>query len=162
MQEQKRPWYREPYVWLLIGIPSSSVIMGIFFINLAVSTKDTLVRDNYYKDGLAYNQELEWDNKAEANDIKLSLTVSKDSEVRMTIENSRLALPNILQVAFSHPTLKGKDRNAVLQQVDGQTYVGLTEQPIEFGRYYINVESPQQAWRVRHVNHVNAGQTLKF
>jgi len=162
MQETQRPWYKEPYVWLMIGIPLSSVIMGSFFISLAVGTKDSLVRDNYYKDGLAYNQELEWDNKAEANDIKVSMTVADDSQIRLNITNSRLSLPNILQLKLSHPTLKDKDREAVLQKTANDTYVGLMNNALEFGRYYIHIEAPEQAWRIRHVDHIQANSALSF
>lgn len=147
MQTDNRPWYKEPFVWMLIGVPLSSVIVGSFFIYLAASTKDTLVRDNYYKDGLAINQELKWDQKAVASDIKLSLSVTSNT-ANISILNSRLNTPNTLILKFSHPTLKEKDRDSYLQHSENGNFKGFIEELAD-GRYYVMVESIEQQWRLR-------------
>ena len=54
----KKPWYREPWVWLMIALPASAVVGGIITIYLAVSTSDGLVVDDYYKRGKAINLDL--------------------------------------------------------------------------------------------------------
>jgi len=38
-------WYRNPWVWLIIGIPAMTVIGCMFTIYLAVSRPDQLVHD---------------------------------------------------------------------------------------------------------------------
>ena len=43
----KRPWHKEPYVWMLLAIPGSAVAMGVVLLNLATSTYDGLVSDDY-------------------------------------------------------------------------------------------------------------------
>ena len=48
-----RPWYRHGWVWFLAGIPASAIIAGSITIWIAVSTADSLVADDYYKEGLA-------------------------------------------------------------------------------------------------------------
>ncbi len=143
-----RIWYKEPYLWMLVGFPAASILACMFLIYLAVGTKDTLVRDNYYKDGLAINQELAWDKKAVNMDIRLEMTV-KGNTAQLTIINSRLDLPNSLIMKFSHPTLQELDRDSLLQR-NGQekTYQGFIENLTE-GRYYLQVESLEQQWRVR-------------
>ena len=55
--ETSAPWYRHPWVWGIIAIPGSSVIVGIVMITLAASGPTDLVRDDYYKAGLTINQE---------------------------------------------------------------------------------------------------------
>ena len=149
-------WYKEPYFWMLVCIPLSSVIMGSFFIYLAVSTKDTLVRDNYYKDGLAINQEMLWDKKADTLDIKLSLLI-KDNTAIIKLLGSRQTPPNTLLLKLSHPTLEDRDRDAFLQVSENGDYIGFIES-FEDSRFYLMVESIDQEWRVRKNMTVTQGR----
>lgn len=147
MQSENRPWYKEPFVWMLIGVPLSSVIVGSFFIYLAASTKDTLVRDNYYKDGLAINQLKQWEKKAASLDVKLTMNLN-GNDAMITINNSRQTPPNSLTLKLSHPTLKEKDRDAFLQHTQDGQYIGFIES-FENGRFYIMIESVEQQWRIK-------------
>lgn len=38
-----RPWYREPWPWVAIGIPAAAVIMGMTTLYLALTNPDFLV-----------------------------------------------------------------------------------------------------------------------
>jgi hypothetical protein len=40
---QQRPWYREPWPWVAIGIPLAAVIMGMTTLYLAIANPDYLV-----------------------------------------------------------------------------------------------------------------------
>ena len=51
-----RPWYREPWPWILAAGPLIVVIAGIYTAWLAVQSNDGLVTDDYYRKGLAANQ----------------------------------------------------------------------------------------------------------
>jgi len=153
MQNDQRPWYKEPFVWMIIGVPLSSVIAGVIFLSLAISTKDTLVRDNYYKDGLAINQELQWEKKAKELDIKVSFIIAGD-ELTLDLVSSRQTPPNTLVIKFSHPTLKEKDRDAFLQRGENGKYMGLLEN-IDNNRFYIQIESIEQSWRLKGDHYIN-------
>jgi len=74
-----KPWYRQFWPWFLIAIPFSSVVMGVVMINLAISGKDSLVREDWYKDGMAINQRLDKQLKAKELGIKAELTLDKSS-----------------------------------------------------------------------------------
>lgn len=163
MHAENTPWFKMPIMWLLIGIPASSVVAGIFFITLAVSGKDSLVRDNYYKDGLAINEELSWDKKAVSLDIRMRLSTNADqSELRVFIDNSRAELPNLLQVKFSHPTLKAQDQDALLQRIgNSNEYAGSLERPLN-ARFYIQIEAAEQEWRVRNDGVLGNNSSLDF
>ncbi len=156
LNQSPRPWYKEPYVLMLIGFPLSSIIACMFLIYLAVSTKDTLVRDNYYKDGLAMNQEFKWDKKAQTMDVRLELKI-EDNTAQIQLLNTRLELPNTLQLELSHPTLKAQDRDSMLQrqgqQKHYQGFIDLTQD----GRYYIQIESMEQSWRIRKELYIKNG-----
>jgi len=38
-----RPWYREPWPWVAIGIPAAAVLMGMTTLYLALTNPDHLV-----------------------------------------------------------------------------------------------------------------------
>lgn len=38
-----RPWYKEPWPWVIIAIPAAAVVMGVITYYLAVSHPDYLV-----------------------------------------------------------------------------------------------------------------------
>ena len=59
-----RPWYREPWPWILMAPPAAAVIAGAATVWIAVGSADGLVADDYYKRGLAINQVLALNNGA--------------------------------------------------------------------------------------------------
>ena len=42
-QPELKPWYREPWPWVAIGIPLAAVIMGLTTLYLALANPDYLV-----------------------------------------------------------------------------------------------------------------------
>ncbi len=42
---EQRPWYREPWPWVAIGIPAIAVVGGLFTLYLAITHPDPLVID---------------------------------------------------------------------------------------------------------------------
>ena len=63
------PWYREPWPWLLMAGPALVVVAGLTTAWIAVTHEDGLVADDYYKRGLAINQELRRDSAAVSLDV---------------------------------------------------------------------------------------------
>jgi hypothetical protein len=47
-----RPWYRQPWPWLLMIPPAAAVIGGFITLYLAVTRPDALVRDDCHRDGV--------------------------------------------------------------------------------------------------------------
>ena len=72
-QRDVQPWYRHGWVWALIAIPGASVVFGIVMITAASLGPTDLVRDDYYKAGLAINQDLEARERAAALGIEVQL-----------------------------------------------------------------------------------------
>ena len=64
MRTDGRPWYKEPWPWILMVGPVVVIIAGILTAWLAIKSHDGLVEDDYYKEGLAVNQRLKRDHKA--------------------------------------------------------------------------------------------------
>ena len=53
-----KPWYREPWPWILAAGPAIVVVAGLWTFVLAASTTDTLVTEDYYRKGLQINREI--------------------------------------------------------------------------------------------------------
>ncbi|MDY6918801.1 MAG: FixH family protein [Pseudomonadota bacterium] len=143
-----KPWFRQFWPWFLIAIPLSSVIMGVVMINLAVGGKDSLVRKDWYKDGLAINQRLDKQQKARDLGIQASLTLDSDSrELFVDTRNLDTRQASELTLHFFHPTLEQKDHVVQLYKAPGDRfYTRLDFQPQ--GLYYLLLTAPGQDWEI--------------
>lgn len=150
-----KPWYRYGWVWFLIGIPASSVILGSVFIYISFTQADSLVADDYYKQGRGINQRLEKDQAAADRGITLTPTIRAQSNGNQRIEvrfiaNAGTVPPELLRLRLSHPTLDRKDILATLVKSGSGLY--RSEVPgISAGRWYVQLEDENSEWRVRSV-----------
>jgi len=46
--DKQRPWYREPWPWVLIAIPASAVIWSVFLIFVSFDQQVSMVEDDDY------------------------------------------------------------------------------------------------------------------
>jgi hypothetical protein len=163
-----QPWYHEPWPWILMAGPAVVIVAGAVTIWLAVSSSDGLVADDYYKRGLAINQELRRDQAA------LNLGVTAGIEVRGGVLRVRLSwgqsnfsdqldgtarlpdgkvtlipssAPEALFAQLVHATRAGHDQRLRLQRVAPGIYeTGLPALPA--GRWRIVLEDPRGEWRL--------------
>jgi uncharacterized protein len=150
-----KPWYRYGLAWFVIGIPVSSIITGSIFIWISFSQADSLVADDYYKQGRGINQRLEKDQAAADRGITITPTIraqangSQRIEVRFTA-HAGTATPALLRLRLSHPTLDQKDILATLVKSGSGLY--RSDVPgISAGRWYVQLEDENSEWRVRSV-----------
>ena len=121
---QVRPWYREAYVWMLIAIPFTAVVMGVIMIKLAISTDDGLVVDDYYKQGLEINRTLARDSAAVKHGLSARLNFSEVSKrLEVTISSaSDYSPPPYMELYFSHTTRAGFDQLLNLERIGEGVY----------------------------------------
>lgn len=142
----QRPWYQEPYVWLIILFPATAVIAGTFTIYLAISSDDGLVIDDYYKQGLAINRVLERDKAAELHGLKANLSFIGDKFINLQLDaNPAYQLPPELSLKFSHHTRSGFDKTIMLQRMSDNNYQGKLPNLI-LGEWTIEIEADN--WRL--------------
>ena len=55
---ESKPWYREPWPWILMAGPAAVIVAGAVTMTLAFTHKDELVASDYYKRGVEINKEL--------------------------------------------------------------------------------------------------------
>lgn len=150
-QIETRPWYSNPMVWMVIALPATAVVASLITVYIAVANQDSLVVDDYYKEGQAINQELDRDRKA--SELGLSAFVDVNAEsgevlVGMASDKNFNASPDIT-FKLIHRTLAGADQTTTLSQVEGtQDYRGFIKPPVIEGRWTIQIID-QQSWRLK-------------
>lgn len=141
-----KPWYREPWPWLLMSGPAVVVFAALVTLWLALDGNDALVADDYYKRGLAINQVLARDHAAAAHGYVANVTFDPASaHVRVALTGKDA--PAALLLTLVHPTRGGADRIVPLAQVAA----GLYEAPLEppsAGRWRIVLEDAARTWRL--------------
>ena len=147
METTERPWYRTPYVWMLIGIPFSAVVMGVFLLYFAITTDDGLVKDDYYKQGKEINLVIERDNKAVELGLYGKLSLEQDNAtVHLTLKSHKqTTLPDSLELAMLHATRAGFDRDIILQRTPKGDYFAILPE-LQPGRWHTQVSTPE--WRL--------------
>lgn len=148
-----RPWYREPYVWLLITFPLAAVIGGIITIVLAIKSDDGLVVDDYYKQGLEINRKLERDQKAKDLALRVTLQYGADLPKVRVVLNARddFQYPQSLQVSFLNASRNNLDRKLEFTKNADNMYTASNPGLVK-GKWHVLVE--QDDWRVLEVLHV--------
>jgi hypothetical protein len=112
------PWYRQAWPWLVMLPPAVAVVGGIATITLAITSNDGVVAADYYKRGLAINDQLARTQRAATLGIAGTLTVegiAGGDNVRVHLA-SREPMPAdaTLKLRLVHPGRSGADREATL------------------------------------------------
>ncbi len=157
-----KPWFREPWPWLLMSGPAIVVVAGIVTAVLAVRTHDGLVADDYYKQGMSVNKDISRDLNAKAANIQADAVINPHAQrVVLSIQHIPEKIVT-LDLVFARATVSGKDRRVALQRSGPTTFVG-SLMPLEIGKWYATLDDDSHAWRlVSSVNVVESAATAHF
>lgn len=145
---QRKPWYREPWPWILMAGPAIVVVAGIITAWIAYTRGDPLISEDYYRKGLAAPQTLASSERAHALGLEASVRLGADDSVNVTLtaaENGFKA-PAEIRLTLSHPTRAGLDQSQLLT-LEGGAYRGRLHLPAS-GHWLLLIESDQQGWRM--------------
>ncbi len=154
-----RRWYREPFVWLLIALPATAVVVGFTMLGLAIYSDDGLVEDDYYRKGKEINRVLARDQAAAKRGLES--TVELDAlqhalRVRLTAA-AGATLPEQIELKFLHATRAGLDRSLVLPRgMDGAYRAPLPA----LAQGHWNIQLAAQDWRLTGSLHVPGAQAI--
>lgn len=153
---QSKQWYREPWPWILMAGPAVVVVAALTTAWIAVSHRDALVEDDYYKRGLAINQTLERDQAAAALHLQAQLMVGDNpSRVRLMVQSADPAgLPDKLRLRVLHPTLGGMDQVVNLVQSGGGLYEGQLGKLGAATKWRLILEDGEKHWRLTGTWHI--------
>lgn len=148
----RKPWYREPWPWLLMSGPAIVVVAGIATAVIAYRGADGLVADDYYKQGLGVNRQIARDEAARTLGLAGELRL-EPGKVVVSLRSAK-ALPARLSLRFAHHARASEDRIVHLAlRPDGQYEAPLAD--LGPTRWTAIVETAE--WRVSAT--VNPGST---
>jgi len=143
---EQKPWYVQPWVWLLIALPATAVIGSMVSLYLAITTSDGLVVDDYYTRGKAINRDLARDRAAQTHGLEARFDIDMaGNRVALTLKAHDYALPNQARLFILHPTQPGHDQQVALERVGEGQYAGSISE-LRRGKWYVQLEADD--WRL--------------
>ncbi len=145
----KLPWYRQFWPWFLIALPATVVVAGFTTLYIAHKHSDDLVADEYYKDGLGINRQLEKKVRAKQQDIQATLLFPREpggSRVEVRLNNDRSF--DELKLTLSHPLESDQDFEIFLQEIEPGVYTGELKQAIASRWHWILEHPGADPWRL--------------
>lgn len=161
LKTDTQPWYKEPWPWLLMAGPFVVVIAGVITAWLAIRSNDGLVADDYYKQGLAINQQLRRDHKADELGIGGEMMRSGEMLRVMLKADSGVIMPERLTLRVAHPTRAGMDQVVELLAEGNGMFIGKLNSDIS-GRWHVLLEDPSGTWRLHGDWHADAPEPLRL
>ncbi|MCS6785659.1 MAG: FixH family protein [Thiobacillaceae bacterium] len=116
-----RPWWKEPMLWLIVGLPAAAVVAGLITWKIAADGADSLVAEDYYKQGMAIHQTLEKETRAAALGLTIELSLH-GSELRGQLHGRLDSYPDRLLLNLVHPARAEQDVSLVLTATDRGEY----------------------------------------
>lgn len=154
---QSESWKSQPYVWMLILIPLSAVVVGMIMLTLAIQSDTGLVVDDYYKKGKQINRVLARDQAASAMGLSSQINFNQGKvEVRLKA-NSTLITNEKISLGLFHATRAGLDQTLSLQAIDDGSYFAEFE-ALDLGRWHVQLTT--ETWRLTGSLYVPGGNSL--
>ena len=146
-----KPWYKQFWPWFVIALPATAVVASLTTMWIAVSGADSMVVDNYYKEGLAINQQIDSDKRAAELGLSADVTIDNLSgELIVDLHGAGQAAPAQLELSLHHPADSEKDADFTVKLTPTGKYIGDLEHSLEY-RWYVQVQDPaaDPKWRLR-------------
>lgn len=137
------PWYRHAWPWILMSGPAAVLVAGTVTTWIAFATKDGLVAEDYYKQGLAINKVLQKEDAARRLGVSAELAVDGPT-VRIRLRGEA---PEAIFVHFAHATRAGHDARLRLARTGADAYEAAMP-PLAPGRWRAVIEDPRGRWRI--------------
>lgn len=157
--DKKSPWWKQPMVWLIIALPLTAVIASIITVIIAARTADTLVQGDYRKEGLAFSQSTERDQRAA--ELGLSAHIQRDGPSLRLDLHGRLDAPDQLTLHMAHPTQAERDLSLTLSHLGGQQYAAQIPET-QGVNWQVLLEPVDQSWRLAGRWDSQLGDTLNL
>ncbi|MFD3300096.1 FixH family protein [Aquipseudomonas alcaligenes] len=159
-QTPVNPWYKEVWVWFILGILGLSVVLGTSMLVIATNNPPGLLSDNYYDVGKGINTSLEREGLAARLQLKADLVLDNDKGT-VQLQLQGFSNPPQLVLNLISPTQPERDRRVVMQaQADG-SYTGNLLDAVE-GRRFVELIGQEggKDWRLFEEEQLASGQRI--
>ncbi|WP_286237703.1 FixH family protein [Neptuniibacter halophilus] len=144
------PWYKQPWLWFILAPLIAVFIYGTFFLYIAITTSDGIVKDDYYK--VARGHFVDSSKAQKAIDLAIGGTLQLDNltgDLMLHFRSNQTEKPALLILDIISPTHQKYDQKITLKRVDGtNAYTGNLKSSLK-GKRYILLEAEDATWRLR-------------
>lgn len=146
--DNKRPWYKEPWTWFLIILPFTSVSAAVYMISTFNNHNVEMVVDDYYKKGKAINQELSRIKLAKTYGLSAILDV-QGNNILLDVNKGKNA-PELaaLSISFYHSTLSVRDFKVMATQRANGVFQASSDK-LSNGNWQVTVEPHDKSWKIQ-------------
>jgi len=151
-----QPWYKEPYVWMIIFFPALAVVAGLFTFRLAMVSNDGLVVDDYYQQGKTINRVLARDDAAAKLGLRAVVQFNWETnavQVQLTAQEV-YQYPAKIKASFMYRTRAGFDKEIELSLISEGLYRANLPKLV-LGGWHVALEADN--WRL--LGTLNPGDT---
>lgn len=141
----KRPWWKEPMVWLVAGLPATAVVAGVATFFIATHDPDVLVDKDYRKEGMTVvDVGVAALERAVALGLSARLTRSGD-QLMLRMEGK--GLPDTLLLELRHAAKAERDRTITFTRSAGDLY-NAPWHDLGAGKRQLSLEPQDRSWRL--------------
>jgi hypothetical protein len=156
--DNPKVWYKQFWPWFLIVVPLTSMVLSLTMLNLAFTGEDSMVIDDYYKEGRAINLKIQKLDQAKILNISTKTQVFTDY-VEVTFISGEPENREALILDFFHSTQKFKDFSVtLLRDANGVYRAPLTGDVL--GKWQLSLHPFNEYWKIQKV--VYLPQTKSF
>lgn len=150
LHESSTRWYQNFWAWVVIAIPVIAVVAGITTIIVASNTRDSLVSDDYYREGLAINQRAARQQLAREKHISADLDLrSEGGDMRIVLHGEMKHRPLELTLNLFHPTLQEYDVDLRFRRRGDTNEYHAPAKPLRTGRWDVLLQPDDATWRIQ-------------
>lgn len=156
------PWYRQPWLWFLLVFPAASIVYCAIAITISLNMDNSLVTDDWSKEGRGINMSIARDEKAADLGMEAKIDFNqRNVTINLSTVEGSADFPYLVLNLF-HPTLSDQDRTVQFTQVAPGRFAGKLHSDID-GRWYYDLRGPANKWRLKGEAHLPAenGITVK-
>jgi hypothetical protein len=145
----QKVWYKQFWPWFLIVLPLTSMVLSFSMLNLAFNSEDSMVIDDYYKEGRGINLKIQKLQQAKILNISTKVQVFSDY-VEVVFISSALKNGEAITLDFFHSTQKFKDFSVtLLRDANGIYRAPLTRDVL--GKWKLSLHPFDNNWKIQKV-----------
>lgn len=142
------PWYRHFWPWFILALLGSVVIASFVTLYIAIQNSHTLVSDDYYKEGLAINQQLARQQEAQKQSVSAQLQFAgAQGLLHVQLRGDLPEMPESLTLHVLHPTDQAGDQQVALTRVADRFYQAALP-ALASHAWQLQLMPADQSWRL--------------
>lgn len=144
-----KKWYKQFWPWFLIVVPFSSMVLSFTMMNFAFNSEDSMVIDDYYKEGKGINLNLQKLQQAKVLNISTQAQILSDS-IEVTFISGAPQKGAALTLDFYHSTQKFKDFSVTLLRDANGIYRAPLTADVS-GKWQLSLHPFDESWKIQKV-----------